>query len=319
MIELQFTKQLKNNFLDVSFSSSSNRVAILGASGAGKSMLLKCIAGIEQPDSGYLRIGERVLFDSQKKINVKPQVRHIGYLFPNYALFPTMTVAQNIAIGLNKQSRSKQKNIQELLNTFELTEYQNIYPDNLSSGQKQRVALARILIQEPDVILLDEPFSALDGRLKTIMMREMLRFLKHFRGIVFLVTHEKDEAYALSEELFIMDAGEIIEHATTKELFRAPQTKKGALTVGYENVLDDKAFSAKALHSQQKDVTDIMLEISNFFYLEELDCIRVYLTPKDKKWGKELCMQLSKTDFLQWQASYTKNVFVSSKDILFLQ
>ena len=168
--------------LDIQFQSESKRIGILGASGCGKSMTLKSIAGIETPDAGKIQIGDAVLFDSEKKINLKPQKRNVGYLFQNYALFPTMTVAKNIETGLKGSKEEKQKRVQEMIEKFQLHGLENRLPGQLSGGQQQRVALARIMAYEPDVIMLDEPFSALDvflkDRLQQELKEESMMFLK---------------------------------------------------------------------------------------------------------------------------------------------
>ena len=171
-------------------------MGILGASGCGKSMTLKSIAGIVTPDSGRIALqyakgeaaGGRVLYDSALKINEKPQMRRVGYLFQNYALFPNMSVEENIAAGLKGMEKKKAK-VGEMIERFRLTGLEKRYPGQLSGGQQQRVALARMMIGEPEVILLDEPFSALDGYLKDIMQRDMQNFLNEYTGDMILVTH----------------------------------------------------------------------------------------------------------------------------------
>ncbi len=318
MIVLRFFKQLGNVMLNVDCSTSAKRVAILGASGAGKSMLLKCIAGVEQPDTGFLQINDQILYDTAKKINIKPQQRKIGYLFPNYALFPTMTVKENICVAINvtKRTNTCPQKVLKLLEHFQLNEYMDCYPDMLSSGQKQRVALARILAQEPDVILLDEPFSALDSPLKAKMMQEMQLFLEEYHGIVFLVTHEKEEAYAFSQELFIMDKGSIVEHRTTKELFDSPRTLIGAQNVGFENILSNKAFKANAFHLNPQGEQDIELLISSYSILEKPDSVSVIFEPCNLDWKVPLSMTLTKDEFQQWQQTIEKKIYLSPKDIL---
>lgn len=166
-IKVDIKRKLGEFSLDINFQTESKRIGILGASGCGKSMTLKSIAGIETPDFGMIQIDDKVLFDSANKVDLKPQKRNVGYLFQNYALFPTMTVAKNIAAGLKGSKEEKQKKVQEMIEKFELTGLADRLPGQLSGGQQQRVALARIMAYEPDVILLDEPFSALDVFLKT--------------------------------------------------------------------------------------------------------------------------------------------------------
>ena len=221
--------------LDIQFQSSASRIGILGASGCGKSMTLKSIAGIETPDEGEIIINETVVFDSRQKINVKPQKRNIGYLFQNYALFPTMTVAKNIAAGLKGTRQENQDRVREMIRRFQLEGLEERLPGELSGGQQQRVALARIMAYEPDVILLDEPFSALDMFLKDRLQQELMDMLEGYPGIVIMVSHNRDEIYRFSEELLILDQGRVVIGGKTKELFENPGRKAAARLTGCKN------------------------------------------------------------------------------------
>ena len=165
-LQADIKKRFSGFTLEVSLRTESGVLGILGASGSGKSMTLKCIAGIETPDEGRIVLNDRVLFDSEKKINLTPQKRNVGYLFQNYALFPNMTVEANIAAGLKCPEREKQEIVREMIRLFRMEGLEKRYPSQLSGGQQQRTALARILAYEPDVIMLDEPFSALDFYLR---------------------------------------------------------------------------------------------------------------------------------------------------------
>ncbi|MBR3585808.1 MAG: ATP-binding cassette domain-containing protein, partial [Oscillospiraceae bacterium] len=151
--------------LDVTFEAENGVTCLLGASGCGKSFTLKCIAGIEKPDSGHIELDGVVLYDSEKRINLPPQERQVGYLFQNYALFPNMTVRQNILCGLHREKNRAEKaqKLSEMLKLMQLEGLENHRPAQLSGGQQQRVALARILVNEPRMLMLDEPFSALDA------------------------------------------------------------------------------------------------------------------------------------------------------------
>ena len=164
MLQVRIKKKLGNFLLDVDFSMDGGIFAILGASGCGKSMTLKCIAGIERPDEGRIVLNDRVLFDSAKRINLPPQKRKVGYMFQDYALFPTMNVVQNIQAGMGRKPDPKK--VREYITGFQLGGLEHHMPDQLSGGQKQRVAMARMLAAEPEVLLLDEPFAALDSYLK---------------------------------------------------------------------------------------------------------------------------------------------------------
>ena len=176
MLQVRIKKKLGNFLLDVDFSMDGGIFAILGASGCGKSMTLKCIAGIERPDEGRIVLNDRVLFDSAKRINLSPQKRKVGYMFQDYALFPTMNVVQNIQAGMGRKPDPKK--VREYITGFQLGGLEHHMPDQLSGGQKQRVAMARMLATEPEVLLLDEPFAALDSYLKWKMEQQMLELLQ---------------------------------------------------------------------------------------------------------------------------------------------
>ena len=234
-ISVEIHRKLNRFMLDVSFRSTSRRIGILGASGCGKSMTLKCIAGIETPDAGRIAVEDRVLFDSDSRTDLKPQKRNAGYLFQNYALFPTMTVEKNIGAGLKGNRIAKEKRVKEMVRKFRLEGLEKQRPGQLSGGQQQRVALARIMAYEPDVILLDEPFSALDMFLKDQLQREMVNMLEDYEGTVIMVSHDRDEIYRFSEELLIMDQGKIVAAGPTKEVFRNPENKTAARLTGCKN------------------------------------------------------------------------------------
>lgn len=231
-LELKIKKKLQEFTLTAEISSQDELTALLGASGSGKSMLLKCIAGIETPDEGYIRLNGRTLFDSQKKINLKPQKRKVGILFQNYALFPNFTVRQNIASGIKKKSNER---TDQLLQQFELENIADQYGEELSGGQQQRVALARLLASEPEILLLDEPFSALDTFLKDKVELEMKNFIKSYQGDVFIVTHNRNEAYRLCEKLIILHHGKTLEQGVLKEIFAKPEYLATSKLTGCKN------------------------------------------------------------------------------------
>lgn len=218
-VAVNVKKKLGDFTLQAEFTGEASRIGILGASGCGKSMTLKCIAGIETPDEGEICVNGKTMFSSTQKINIKPQQRKTGYLFQNYALFPTMTAAENIAAGVRGSRAEKQKRVSEMIAAFQLEGLEKRLPGELSGGQQQRVALARIMASEPEMILLDEPFSALDMFLKEQLKNELMEMLKDYKGTVILVSHDRDEIYQFSEELLIMDKGSVIACGKTKEIF----------------------------------------------------------------------------------------------------
>jgi molybdate transport system ATP-binding protein len=235
-LSVDITKKFKDFSLNVSLETAGNRLGLLGASGCGKSMTLKCIAGIEKPDTGRIVLNDKVLFDSDKKINLIPQKRKVGYLFQNYALFPNMTVAQNIGAGIKATWKVKQPKVMEMLEMFHLSGLENRYPPQLSGGQQQRVALARIFAYEPDVLMLDEPFSALDAFLKESLLEELLETLKMYKGDIIIVSHNRDEIYSLCEKLAIIDSGELVLAGDTEKIFSNPERLAAARLTGCKNI-----------------------------------------------------------------------------------
>lgn len=235
-IEVRIHREFDDFKLDVQFQSESRRIGILGASGCGKSLTLKSIAGIERPETGKIESAGKVFFDSAKKIWMPPQKRNVGYLFQNYALFPTITVEKNIGIALRCGKKEKEKKVRDMIDRFSLQGLEKKLPGQLSGGQQQRTALARIMIYEPDMILLDEPFSALDSYLKEQTQRECLELLQDYPGTVILVSHSRDEIYRFSEEVLVMDGGKAVIQKTVKELFEHPQKVAAAKLTGCKNI-----------------------------------------------------------------------------------
>ncbi len=254
-INVQIKKKLGNFRLDIRFQSDSKRIGILGASGCGKSMTLKSIAGIETPDEGRIEVEGRTLFDRESKVNLKPQKRNVGYLFQNYALFPTMSVEKNIAAGLKGSRQENDRRVPEMIGKFQLEGLEKRLPGQLSGGQQQRVALARIMAYEPDVILLDEPFSALDMYLKDQLQQELIRMLEDYEGTVIMVSHNRDEVYRFSEELLIIDQGHIAASGETKELFQNPVSKEAARLTGCKNFSRVRRIDGHTLDAQDWGIT----------------------------------------------------------------
>lgn len=211
---------------------------ILGASGCGKSLTLKAVAGIVKPDAGRIVLDGKVLYDSEKRICLKPQQREVGYLFQNYALFPNMTVEKNILCGLRREKdrRRRLEKMEEMLEWMNLSGQRKLYPHQLSGGQQQRTALARMLVSGPKLLLLDEPFSALDAYLREQLQIQVKEILGRFGRDVLLVSHSRDEIYYLCGRTAIMHQGRILKTDGTGEIFADPGTWAGAALTGCKNI-----------------------------------------------------------------------------------
>lgn len=238
-LSVDIKKRLGSFQLDVSFEAqdATETLALLGASGCGKSMALKCIAGIERPDEGRIVLNDRVLFNSAARVDVPVQQRRVGYLFQNYALFPTMTVLDNVLVGVREGSRDERRErALAQIRAFRLEDLEDHRPAELSGGQQQRCALARIMANDPELLLLDEPFSALDGFLRWQLELELSDTLKAFRGGVVFVTHSRDEVYRMCDRVCVLTAGKSGRTVPTRELFDAPESLSEAVISGCKNV-----------------------------------------------------------------------------------
>ena len=237
-LEVDIEKKLGDFRLRAAFTCDKGITGILGASGSGKSMTLKCIAGIERPDRGRIVLDGRVLFDSEKKTDLPPQQRRVGYLFQHYALFPGMTVRQNILCGLHaeKDRQKREKRADEILEMLQIRDIASQKPETLSGGQAQRTALGRILANEPDLLMLDEPFSALDTHLRLKLQTELKSLLSGYDRGILMVTHDRDEAYRMCGKLAVMEQGQMQTVKGTKVLFADPETRAAAVLTGCKNI-----------------------------------------------------------------------------------
>ena len=231
-------KRLGAFHLQSKFEAEDETLALLGASGCGKSMTLKCIAGIVTPDRGRIVLNGRVLFDSEKKIDLTPQQRRVGYLFQQYALFPNMTVEQNILCGIREGTKAEKRALlSEKIRMFRLEGLEKKHPAQLSGGQQQRVALARILCSEPQAILLDEPFSALDSYLKWSLELELSDLLADFHGPILWVSHDLGECCRNCKKVCVMENGVSSPVTDMETLVRHPATQSAARLTGCRNFL----------------------------------------------------------------------------------
>lgn len=231
-------KRLGDFRLTAQFETRGGVLGLLGASGCGKSMTLKCIAGVERPDRGTIVLDGETLFDSERGIDLPPQKRRVGYLFQSYALFPNMTVRQNILCGLRRERgrARREMELEKALRLCRLEGLEDCRPCQLSGGQQQRAALARILVSDPRVLLLDEPFSALDSHLREKLQLELRELLGRFGRDAVLVTHSRDEAYRMCSQLAVMEAGRLLAVKDTKDLFADPGSVAACLLTGCKNI-----------------------------------------------------------------------------------
>ena len=247
-LNVNIQKQLPGFRLDLAFAAETQPLGILGGSGAGKTMLLRCIAGVETPTQGQIALNGRLLFDSARRVNLPSRQRRIGYLVQNYALFPHLTVAQNIAFGLPKLAASElRRQVAQELGAVQLAGLEQRYPHQLSGGQQQRVALARALASQPEALLLDEPFSALDMHLRSQLEQQMRTRLAQYPGVTLLVTHNLEEAYRVCQDLLVIDQGQVIAFGRKQQVFEHPQRLNVAQLTGCKNVSAAVAIGPKQI------------------------------------------------------------------------
>lgn len=236
-LSVDIEKKLGSFTLSVRFETDGGTLGILGASGSGKSVTLGCVAGIVRPDRGRIVLNGRVLFDSERRIDLKPRERNVGFLFQQYALFPNMTVEQNVRAGVRKGSRKERRAAAaRALETFRLTELRDRFPRTLSGGEQQRTALARMLVSEPELLLLDEPFSALDRTLRRQLMRELEAYLAPYPGDVLFVSHDMTEIERFCPSALVLERGVSAEAVPTAALRVSPQNAAAARLAGFSNV-----------------------------------------------------------------------------------
>ena len=259
--DIDIRKSFGSFELNSRVKSEGGIVGLLGASGCGKSMTLQCIAGVIKPDKGHIIVNDRVLFDSDSGIDLVPQKRRVGFLFQNYALFPNMTVEQNINCGLlgikddslNKEIRKER--VAEMINKMRLEGLEKQKPAQLSGGQQQRVALGRILIGKPDIIMMDEPMSALDNYLQEKLRMELVEYLRDYNKDTIIVSHDRNEAYEMCDSIAVMDKGEILVKDETKKVFAAPGCRVAATLTGCKNIADAEKISDREIYVPSWGVT----------------------------------------------------------------
>lgn len=240
-LEVDIEKKFKGFHLQSQFTAGDETMGLLGASGCGKSLTMRSIAGIEKPDAGKIVVNGTVFFDrapgKKARVDLTPQQRKTALLFQNYMLFPNLTVAQNVAAGISKDVSPADRDamVQAELKRFGLAGFDNRYPVQLSGGQQQRVALARMLAARPGILMLDEPFSALDAHLKSVLEQNLVSLFDAFEGTILYVSHDIDEALRFCDRIAVVEAGHIMEMGTGDDLVNRPQSQAGIKLSGCKN------------------------------------------------------------------------------------
>jgi ABC-type sulfate/molybdate transport systems ATPase subunit len=248
-LHVQVTRHLETFTLNVQIDTAGGAVGLLGPSGAGKSMTLRMIAGVSMPDTGRITLNGRTLFDSSAGTNLPPAHRKIGMVFQDYALFPHLTVSENVGFGLSRRPAAQRRAcVEQLLSSMHILELAHRYPREISGGQRQRVALARCMAMQPDALLLDEPFSALDPHLRRQTEEQLRETLASFHGPIVFVTHDMEEAFRFCSDLLVLNHGNVIAEGPNQELFERPRTVAAALLTGCKNVVEAVSLGEQAIH-----------------------------------------------------------------------
>jgi molybdate transport system ATP-binding protein len=244
-LEVSVRKSLPGFTLDVAWSAGDGVAALFGPSGSGKTLTLQCLAGLERPDAGRIVVNDQVLFDAAAGIDVPPQRRRVGYVFQGYALFPHLTVRDNVGFGLRDRSRAeRRRRVDEVLGRLGLEAFAERAPRELSGGQRQRVALGRALATDPALLLLDEPLSALDLPLRQALRDELGAILEAWGIAAVLVTHDLTEAYRLGERIVVYEEGRVIQVSPRAELLWHPSSRNVARIMGVRNLVQGVTLKA---------------------------------------------------------------------------
>lgn len=283
-LKVDIRKSMGDFNLDVAFEAGDEVLGFLGASGCGKSLTLRCIAGIEQPDEGFIEVNGRVFFDRacgsrRAAINLTPQQRKTALLFQNYMLFPNLTVGQNVAAGIGRDVPADDRDsiVASHMRRFGLEGMESRYPAQLSGGQQQRVALARMLAARPGILMLDEPFSALDAHLKSSLEQNLIGLFKEFEGTVLYVSHDIDEAFRFCDRIAVVDAGRIDEIGSNCMIVDSPSSLAAIKLSGCKNTTEARCVDEHTVHLPQwgirvKSVRSVAPDVRYFgvraFYVE---------------------------------------------------
>jgi molybdate transport system ATP-binding protein len=245
-VSVSLRKRLRKDFeLDVSISFSPGITILFGASGAGKTTLLDCVAGLVHPDAGRIGVAESTLFDSARRIEVPPQRRRVGYVFQDLALFPHLSVEDNVEYGLSSiDTQERRRRSTTILESFRIAHLRSRRPGQISGGERQRVALARALVINPAILLLDEPLAALDAATKSKIVEDLRAWNHEHRIPVVYVTHSREEVFALGERAIVLENGRLIAQGTPHQVMSAPQHETVAQLAGFENIFDATVVAA---------------------------------------------------------------------------
>ena len=309
MLYVNVKKRLESFDVEVELEATKGRIGLIGESGSGKSMTLKMIAGIEKPDEGVIILNDRVLFDSKKKINLPARKRNVGYLFQNYALFPQMNVVQNIVSGMGKCTRQeKEREARRRIEQLKLEGLEVRYPRQLSGGQQQRVAIGRMLAANPEILMFDEPFSALDYHLRELMQEQFLEILEGLDKTSLLVTHDIDEAYRLCHKIAVVNKGKIDIFDTKENIFNSPRRISAARITGCKNISRIKRLSPTSVQAldwgitltippTQEEITHIGIRAHHLKFVEEKmeNCFAYKITNvSETRFNQTIMLNLSK-------------------------
>lgn len=240
-LQASFSVPTSDFRIEIEIEIGPEIAVLFGPSGSGKTMTLRSIVGLVQPEQGFIRLGEQILFDTQRNINLPPQERCVGYVPQDYALFPHLNIAENIAYGLHDQPRMEKSNrVEELLHLMRLEPFSHRKPAQVSGGQQQRTALARALARRPDLLLMDEPFGALDESLRVHLRDEIQRVQSLYRIPMIFVTHSLEDAYSLGDKVVVVNRGRILQIGDREDVFRKPRSPDVARQMGMINILETR-------------------------------------------------------------------------------
>ena len=243
-LQAAFTARVGDFRLDVDFEAQNELVVLYGRSGSGKSLTLRAIAGLVQPETGLIEIGDRTVFDASSGVELPPQERRVGYVIQELALFPHLGARDNVLIGLERDGEAPGR-YEALRSLLSIEGLDDRRPHQLSGGQQQRVALARALVRRSEVLLLDEPFSALDEALRSDLRAELLRLRRELELPIVFVTHDLREAHLLADRIVVIDGGRVLQFAPRDEVFRRPSSRRVAELTGIANIFSGEVHDGR--------------------------------------------------------------------------